>query len=65
MKNGGAGTIVGLDRRRHRLRLTRKSARDMVMSLSANFKEVGGADRNRTGIHGFAIRCVAIPPPRR
>lgn len=24
----------------------------------------GGADRNRTGVHGFAGRCVATPPPR-
>ena len=26
--------------------------------------EDGGADRNRTGVHGFAGRCVATPPPR-
>src|SRR5687767_14569193 len=25
----------------------------------------GGAARNRTGVHGFAIRCVASPPRRR
>lgn len=24
----------------------------------------GGADRIRTGVHGFAGRCVATPPPR-
>src|SRR3954452_2549064 len=24
-----------------------------------------GADRNRTGVHGFAGRCVATPPRRR
>ena len=24
-----------------------------------------GADQNRTGVHGFAGRCVATPPPRR
>ena len=24
----------------------------------------GGADRNRTGVQGFAILCVATPPPR-
>jgi hypothetical protein len=24
----------------------------------------GGADRTRTGVHGFAGRCVATPPPR-
>src|SRR5512147_1766045 len=26
--------------------------------------ETGGADRIRTGVHGFAGRCVATPPPR-
>ena len=26
---------------------------------------IGGADRNRTGVHGFAGRCVTTPPPRR
>ena len=26
---------------------------------------IGGADRIRTGVHGFAGRCVATPPPRR
>ena len=25
----------------------------------------GGDDRNRTGVHGFAIRCVTTPPRRR
>ena len=25
----------------------------------------GGADRIRTGVHGFAGRCVTTPPPRR
>ena len=24
----------------------------------------GGADRNRTGVQGFAVLCVATPPPR-
>ena len=24
----------------------------------------GGEYRNRTGVHGFAIRCVTIPPTR-
>ncbi len=23
---------------------------------------IGGPDRNRTGVHGFAIRCVTTPP---
>ncbi len=27
-------------------------------------EKIGGADRNRTGVDGFAIRCVATPPPR-
>ena len=22
----------------------------------------GGAGRNRTGVHGFAVRCVTTPP---
>ena len=26
-------------------------------------KEVGGLGRNRTGVHGFAVRCVTTPPP--
>ena len=25
----------------------------------------GGEYRNRTGVHGFAIRCVTTPPTRR
>ena len=26
--------------------------------------DVGGEYRNRTGVHGFAIRCVTSPPTR-
>ena len=26
-------------------------------------KKVGGLARNRTGVHGFAVRCVTSPPP--
>ena len=26
---------------------------------------IGGEFRNRTGVHGFAIRCVTTPPTRR
>jgi hypothetical protein len=26
---------------------------------------VGGGGRNRTGVHGFAVRCMATLPPRR
>jgi hypothetical protein len=28
-------------------------------------KTLGGEYRNRTGVHGFAIRCVTTPPTRR
>jgi hypothetical protein len=30
--------------------------------LSFFTKKDGGTDRIRTGVHGFAIRCVASPP---
>ncbi len=36
--------------------------RGAVGKTPANWR---GADRNRTGVHGFAGRCVATPPPRR
>ena len=29
------------------------------------FEIIGGEYRNRTGVHGFAIRCVTTPPTRR
>ncbi len=29
-----------------------------------NTKNYGGGGRNRTGVHGFAIRCMTILPPR-
>lgn len=29
-----------------------------------DFFKSGGADEIRTRVHGFAIRCVASPPPR-
>ena len=35
------------------------------MTVDYPGQAVGGADRNRTGVHGFAVRCVATPPPRR
>ncbi len=28
------------------------------------FDFIGGEYRNRTGVHGFAIRCVTTPPTR-
>ena len=33
--------------------------------LYSNNKNSGGGYRNRTGVHGFAIRCVTTPPTRR
>ena len=30
--------------------------------FSWNIKKIGGHIRNRTGVHGFAIRCVTTPP---
>ncbi len=27
-------------------------------------EKLGGEYRNRTGVHGFAIRCVTTPPTR-
>ncbi len=29
-----------------------------------SLKRFGGEYRNRTGVHGFAIRCVTTPPTR-
>src|SRR5258706_10809413 len=29
------------------------------------YRYVGGGGRNRTGVHGFAVRCMATLPPRR
>ena len=31
--------------------------------LRINLQAVGGPARNRTGVHGFAVRCVTTPPP--
>ena len=31
-------------------------------STSGAVREIGGHDRNRTGVHGFAVRCVTTPP---
>ena len=33
--------------------------------LYSNNNNSGGGYRNRTGVHGFAIRCVTTPPTRR
>ena len=34
------------------------------MKLNVDEREIGGTDRSRTGVHGFAIRCIATLPPR-
>jgi hypothetical protein len=36
-----------------------------MKNLYSNNKNSGGGYRNRTGVHGFAIRCVTTPPTRR
>ena len=33
-----------------------------LASRSAEGAKVGGHGRNRTGVHGFAVRCVTTPP---
>ena len=33
-------------------------------AIETKSKKNGGDDRNRTGVHGFAIRCVTTPPRR-
>ena len=38
---------------------------DVLPSGNAPRKPARGADRNRTGVHGFAGRCVTPPPRRR
>ena len=38
---------------------------DMTAKVSQAIEKIGGGYRNRTGLHGFAIRCVTSPPTRR
>jgi hypothetical protein len=33
--------------------------------IAGGNRESGGGGRNRTGVHGFAVRCMATLPPRR
>ena len=40
-----------------------KYSPDPVIAINSSPK-VGGDDQNRTGVHGFADRCVATPPRR-
>ena len=43
--------------------LNRRAVPGTVFCFSV--KKFGGEYRNRTGVHGFAIRCVTTPPTRR
>ena len=36
--------------------------RDRVSACRSVLEKGGGHDRNRTGVHGFAVRCVTTPP---
>ena len=40
-----------------------KYSPEPVIAINSSPK-VGGDDQNRTGVHGFADRCVATPPRR-
>ena len=46
----------------HRLRGA--TSRPIGAKLRNILWKFGGEYRNRTGVHGFAIRCVATPPTR-
>ncbi len=37
----------------------------VVELWNENFLKIGGGGRNRTGVHGFAGRCMTTLPPRR
>ena len=37
----------------------------MEADMTQVIENIGGEYRNRTGVHGFAIRCVTTPPTRR
>ena len=39
------------------------SANLLAVQTDKCLKNNGGPARNRTGVHGFAIRCVTTPPP--
>jgi hypothetical protein len=53
-------TLPGLDKE-----LKRKKARQMRANLMKRKKGFGGATQSRTGLHGFAIRCITALLSRR
>ena len=42
-----------------------RAVRDAALTASLRSLSIRGADRNRTGVNGFAGRCVTTPPRRR
>ncbi len=50
----------------YRLQRLRKqgNCRALWVSMHLSGENNGGTDRSRTGVHGFAIRCIATLPPR-
>lgn len=44
----------------HLFQKSNKRRNDMAQTIDF----IGGEYRNRTGVHGFAIRCVTTPPTR-
>ena len=44
-------------------RLFQKSSK-WSYDMTQVIENIGGEYRNRTGVHGFAIRCVTTPPRR-
>jgi hypothetical protein len=62
------GTLAVRDRRRSRDTLGTRLPDHLACTSSerrGRARSARGADRNRTGVHGFAGRCVATPPRRR
>src|SRR5690606_29347490 len=45
-------------------RNTPKRLKDFTGTFARKCKDDGGATRNRTGVHGFAIRCITTLPLR-
>ena len=41
----------------------RRSGKPMGGTGAWVLEKIGGLGRNRTGVHGFAVRCVTTPPP--
>ena len=61
----GAPTLDELAAAIKGIRFAVERRTDVLPPGNAPRKPARGADRNRTGVHGFAGRCVATPPRRR